>query len=59
MQPARLLFFISILRNGFVIVVVTFASWLSMRRRRDEDGNFPIKILKTVPSGFKVGNSTS
>ncbi|KAL5529157.1 hypothetical protein ACEPAG_5131 [Sanghuangporus baumii] len=58
-RRARLFFFISILRNGFVIIVLTIASWLSMRRRRDEDGNFPIKILKTVPSGFRhVGSPT-
>ncbi|EJD05905.1 high affinity sulfate permease [Fomitiporia mediterranea MF3/22] len=58
-RRARTFFFISILRNGFVIIVLTIASWLSMRHRRNSKGNYPIKILQTVPSGFRhVGPPT-
>lgn len=53
----RWFFFVSIMRNGFVIIVLTIASWLSMRHRRNSKGNYPIKILETVPRGFQVGVS--
>ncbi|TFK42912.1 sulfate permease [Crucibulum laeve] len=49
----RLFFFISVLRNAFVILVLTIAAWLYTRHRRSASGNYPIKILKTVPAGFK------
>jgi len=49
----RTFFFISVLRNAFVILVLTLASWLYCRHRRDSKGNYPISILKTVPRGFK------
>jgi MFS superfamily sulfate permease-like transporter len=50
---ARLLFFVSVLRNAFVLVVLTLAAWLYTRHRRSAKGQYPIKILQTVPSGFK------
>ncbi|TDL27440.1 sulfate permease [Rickenella mellea] len=50
---ARIFFFISLLRNGFVIIVLTIASWLYCRHRKNKSGNYPIKILKTVPRGFQ------
>ncbi|KAF9562173.1 sulfate permease [Agrocybe pediades] len=52
-RRARLLFFISVLRNAFVIVVLTLAAWLYCRHRKDGKGKYPIKILLTVPPGFK------
>lgn len=52
-RQARLFFFIGVLRNAFVILVSTIASWLYCRRRRDSMGNFPIRILKDVPAGLK------
>ncbi|KAJ3562969.1 hypothetical protein NP233_g9243 [Leucocoprinus birnbaumii] len=52
-RQGRLFFFLSVLRNAFVIIVLTIAAWLYCRRRRDSKGNFPIKILKTVPAGLK------
>ena len=57
---ARLLFFISAFRNAFVIIVLTFASWLYTRHRgvtTTKKGTttttYPIKILQTVPRGLK------
>jgi len=50
---ARLFFFISVLRNAFVIIVLTIAAWLYTRHRRSATGQYPIRILQTVPSGFK------
>ncbi|KAF5358352.1 hypothetical protein D9756_001890 [Leucocoprinus leucothites] len=52
-RRARIFFFISVLRNAFVILVLTIAAWLYCRRRRDSKGSFPIKILKDVPAGLK------
>ena len=46
-------FFISVFRNAFVIIILTLAAWLYCRHRKVH-GNYPIKILLTVPSGFKV-----
>jgi sodium-independent sulfate anion transporter 11 len=46
-------FFISAFRSAFVIVVLTFASWLYTRHRRSRKGTYPIKILGTVPRGFQ------
>jgi sodium-independent sulfate anion transporter 11 len=51
--PARIFFFISAFRSAFVIIVLTFASWLYTRHRRSKKGTYPIKILQTVPRGFK------
>ncbi|KAF8232378.1 sulfate permease [Tricholoma matsutake] len=52
-QRARLFFFITVLRNAFVLVVLTIAAWLYTRHRRSPKGQYPIKILQNVPSGFK------
>jgi solute carrier family 26 (sodium-independent sulfate anion transporter), member 11 len=32
---------------------MTFASWLYTRHRKSKKGTYPIKILQTVPRGFK------
>ena len=42
------------MRNGFVLIVLTFASWLFNRHNRRPDGKFPIRILQDVPRGFQV-----
>ena len=52
-MAARWFFFASVFRNAFVIIVLTFASWLYTRHRRSASGKYPIKILQTVPRGFK------
>ncbi|KAF9533410.1 sulfate permease [Crepidotus variabilis] len=49
----RIFFFISVLRHAFVIIVLTIAAWLYCRHRKTKSGKYPIKILQTVPSGFK------
>lgn len=41
------------MRNGFVLIVLTIASWLFTRHRRNSKGAYPIKILQTVPRGFR------
>src|SRR5690606_14676938 len=52
--PDRWFFFMSVMRNAFVIIVLTLASFLYSRKRLDpETGKYPIRILLTVPSGFK------
>ncbi|KAG8979203.1 hypothetical protein FRB94_007116 [Tulasnella sp. JGI-2019a] len=50
---ARTFFFIGTARNGFVIIVLTLASYLYCHPRKDKKGNYPIQILKTVPKGFQ------
>ncbi|KII88737.1 hypothetical protein PLICRDRAFT_54565 [Plicaturopsis crispa FD-325 SS-3] len=52
-RRARIFFFISVLRNAFVIIVLTIAAWLYTRHRKSKSGKYPIKILQTVPSGFQ------
>ena len=52
-RSARVFFFISAFRSAFVIVVLTFASWLYTRHRRSKKGTYPIKILQTVPRGLR------
>ncbi|KAI0262901.1 high affinity sulfate permease [Gloeopeniophorella convolvens] len=52
-RRARVFFFISAFRNGFVIVVLTLASWLYCRHRKSAKGTYPIKILQKVPRGFQ------
>ncbi|KAF8964017.1 sulfate permease [Flammula alnicola] len=52
-RRARLFFFISVLRNAFVIIILTLAAWLYCRHRKSKSGKYPIKILLTVPAGFK------
>lgn len=50
---ARLFFFISVLRNAFVVIILTIAAWLYTRHRVNSKGKYPIKILQTVPRGLK------
>ena len=50
--PARFFFFISVLRNAFVLIILTLAAYLYCRHRLSH-GKYPIKLLLTVPSGFK------
>jgi sodium-independent sulfate anion transporter 11 len=52
-RRARLFFFISVLRNAFVVIVLTFAAWLYTRHRKSKSGKTPIKILGPVPRGFQ------
>ncbi|KAI9457743.1 sulfate permease [Lactarius psammicola] len=52
-RRAKLFFFISAFRSAFVIVVLTFASWLYTRHRKSAKGTYPIKILQNVPRGLK------
>ncbi|RDB24002.1 putative sulfate permease C3H7.02 [Hypsizygus marmoreus] len=52
-RRARIFFFISVLRNAFVILILTLAAWLYCRPRKSTSGKYPIKILQTVPAGFK------
>lgn len=51
-HPARVFFFISVLRNAFVVIILTLAAWLYCRHRGVK-GKYPIKILGTVPRGFQ------
>lgn len=46
-------FFLSTFRNAFVIIVLTIASWLYCRHRKTATGKYPIKILQSVPRGFR------
>ncbi|KAJ6547336.1 sulfate permease [Mycena capillaripes] len=58
-RRARIFFFISVLRNAFVILIMTIAAWLYTRHRKSAKGTYPIKILQTVPRGFQhVGQPT-
>ncbi|KAF8892628.1 sulfate transporter family-domain-containing protein [Infundibulicybe gibba] len=52
-RRARMLFFLSVLRNAFVLLVLTIAAWLYTRHRKDSKGKYPIKILQNVPAGLK------
>ena len=52
-MTARKFFFISIMRNGFVLIVLTLASFL-LNRDKKASGKFPIRILEDVPRGFQV-----
>ena len=49
----RLLFFIGVTRNAFVVIVLTIAAWLYCRDHKTASGKYPIKILQTVPAGFQ------
>ena len=51
-RPARIFFFINVLRSATVLIILTLAAWLYCRNRLS-NGKYPIKILLTVPSGFK------
>jgi solute carrier family 26 (sodium-independent sulfate anion transporter), member 11 len=50
---ARIFFFISVLRNAFVVLILTIAAWLYTRHRMSKSGKTPIKILGPVPRGFQ------
>ncbi|KAK0459512.1 sulfate transporter family-domain-containing protein [Desarmillaria tabescens] len=52
-RRARILFFISVFRNVFVILILTIAAWLYTRHRQSASGSYPIKILKDVPGGLR------
>ncbi|KAG1886317.1 sulfate transporter family-domain-containing protein [Suillus subluteus] len=52
-RRARLLFFVSVTRNAFVVIVLTIAAWLYCRHRKTSSGKYPIAILETVPPGFQ------
>ncbi|KAJ7694136.1 sulfate permease [Mycena rosella] len=52
-RQARTFFFVSVLRNAFIILIMTIAAWLYTRHRRSAKGTYPIKILQTVPRGFQ------
>ena len=41
------------MKNAFVVIVLTIAAWLYTRHRKSPTGKYPIKILQTVPRGFK------
>ncbi|KAK4057854.1 Sulfate permease 2 [Microbotryomycetes sp. JL221] len=47
----KLAFFANTLRTAFVIIFLTLAAWLHLRNKAVAD--FPISVLKTVPSGFQ------
>lgn len=50
-QHKRKFFFMSVTRNGVVVIIVTLASWLLTRH--DPKGEAQITILKDVPRGFR------
>ncbi|KAK0210542.1 sulfate transporter family-domain-containing protein [Desarmillaria ectypa] len=52
-RRARILFFVSVFRNVFVILILTIAAWLYTRHRQSVSGGYPIKILKDVPGGLR------
>ena len=56
---ARLIFFVSVLRNAFVVIVLTISAWLYTRHRRNASGQYPINILRNVPRGFQHVKSPS
>ena len=36
-----------------MLLILTLAAWLYCRHRKSRSGSYPIKILQTVPAGFK------
>ncbi|KAG6335871.1 hypothetical protein ID866_3208 [Astraeus odoratus] len=50
---SRLIFFVSVSRNAFVVIVLTIAAWLYCRDHKTASGKYPIKILQSVPRGFQ------
>ncbi|PPR01467.1 hypothetical protein CVT24_001871 [Panaeolus cyanescens] len=52
LRRKRVFFFITVFRNAFVMILLTLAAWLYCRTK-EVDGKYPIKILLTVPAGFK------
>ncbi|CAG7849048.1 Probable sulfate permease C869.05c [Serendipita indica DSM 11827] len=57
---ARTFFYLSVMRNAFVLIILTLAAWGVVRYEKpDKKGNYSISILKTVPRGFKhIGQPT-
>jgi sodium-independent sulfate anion transporter 11 len=51
--PARFFFFVGVLRNAFVLLIMTITAWLYCHTRKDANGNYPIEILKDIPPGLK------
>ncbi|SOV03745.1 probable Sulfate permease [Ustilago sp. UG-2017a] len=51
-RTARTMFFVSVLRNAFVIIVFTAASRIWLGNYSDPK-KYPISVLLTVPRGFK------
>ena len=49
---AQTFFFISVIRNAFVAVALTFISWVILT---NSHGKLPIAVLGEVPRGFKIG----
>ncbi|KAI6036674.1 sulfate transporter family-domain-containing protein [Pisolithus microcarpus] len=47
-RSRRALFFVSVARNAFVIIVLTIAAWLYCRQHKSKSGTYPIKILQTA-----------
>jgi len=43
----------NIMRNGFVLLILTLAAWLYCRNKKSKSGKYPIKILTNVPAGLK------
>ncbi|KXN82526.1 putative sulfate permease C3H7.02 [Leucoagaricus sp. SymC.cos] len=52
-RRVRIFFFLGVLRNATVVLILTVAAWLYCRKRRDENGHYPIRLLQTVPAGLK------
>ncbi|TDL27441.1 high affinity sulfate permease [Rickenella mellea] len=50
---ARTFFFLSMMRNGVILVIVTIVSWLYSSHYFSSKGTYPIAIIKTVPRGFQ------
>ncbi|SNX85398.1 probable Sulfate permease [Melanopsichium pennsylvanicum] len=51
-RTARAMFFVSVLRNAFVIIVFTIASRIWLGHYKNPK-HYPISVLLTVPRGFK------
>ncbi|KAH8833611.1 sulfate transporter family-domain-containing protein [Flagelloscypha sp. PMI_526] len=52
-RRARMLFFVSVCRHAFVIVILTIGAWLYAKPRKTKAGKFPIKLVQDVPRGLK------
>ncbi|KAA8894621.1 sulfate permease [Sphaerosporella brunnea] len=52
-QHRRKFFFSNVMRNGIVVIIVTLASWLTVRHEVKAGKKPRISILKDVPRGFQ------
>jgi len=52
-QHKRKFFFANVMRNGIMVIVVTLASWLTVRGDIAAGKEPRIRILKDVPRGFQ------